>query len=197
MRVLVTYGSKRGGTEGLARMIAAELRERGLDVDVLAPRQVHDVAVYNAVVVGGALYAFHWHRAASRFVRHHAHALSQRPTWFFSSGPLDDSATRGDIPPVRGVIKLMERTSARGHVTFGGRLSPHARGPLASAMAKKNPGDWRDPAQVRKWAGVIAAELRSPPGTGQAPGDQVPEDQAPADQLPGGHAPAGQVPASH
>lgn len=182
MRVLVTYGSKRGGTEGLARMIAAELRDCGLDVDLLAPRQVHDVAVYNAVVVGGALYAFHWHRAARRFVRHHAHALRQRPTWFFSSGPLDDSASSGDIPPVRGVGKLMERTSARGHVTFGGRLSPHARGYPASAMAKRNPGDWRDPKQVRRWADLIAGELLSDRGASEARVDQAPTDPAQADR---------------
>jgi len=167
MRVLVTYGSKRGGTEGLARMVAGNLRDRGLEVDLLPPRQVHDVAVYNAVVVGGALYAFRWHPAARRFVRRHLHVLQQRPTWFFSSGPLDDSALKSDIPPVRGVARLMERSGAKGHATFGGRLSPQARGFPASAMAKKNAGDWRDPGQVRQWADGIAADLQSQ-GTGQA-----------------------------
>lgn len=167
MRVLVTYGSKRGGTEGLARMVAGDLRDHGLDVDLLPPRQVHDVAVYNAVVVGGALYGARWHPAARRFVRHQAHALRQRPTWFFSSGPLDDSAAKDDIPPVGAVARLMERTSARGHVTFGGRLSPQARGFPAAAMAKKNAGDWRDPEQVRRWADVIASELQSQ-ASGQA-----------------------------
>lgn len=160
MRVLITYGSRRGGTEGLAHMVADGLRECGLTVDVLPPPQVRDLAGYDAVVVGGALYAFRWHRAARRFVRKHVAGLRQRPTYFFSSGPLDNSAASADIPPVTGVRSLMDRTGARGHATFGGHLSPHARGFPASAMAKKNAGDWRDPVQVRAWALLIARQLQ-------------------------------------
>jgi menaquinone-dependent protoporphyrinogen oxidase len=160
MRVLVTYGSKRGGTEGLAHMVADGLRDCGLTVDVLPPAKVRDVVFYDAVVVGGALYASRWHKAARRFVRKHIAALRQRPTYFFSSGPLDSSAASTDIPPVTGVRSLMDRTGARGHATFGGRLSPHARGFPASAMAKKHAGDWRDPVQVRAWALLIARQLQ-------------------------------------
>jgi menaquinone-dependent protoporphyrinogen oxidase len=163
MRVLVTYGSSRGGTEGLARMVAEGLRDSGLDAEVLPPKRARDIASYDAVVVGGALYAFRWHRAARRFVRKHAAALRQRPTYFFSSGPLDDSAANNDIPPIPRVKALMERTGARGHVTFGGRLSPYARGMPASAMAKNHAGDWRDPAQVHAWAMQIAQQLTGAP----------------------------------
>jgi menaquinone-dependent protoporphyrinogen oxidase len=159
MRVLVTYGSKRGGTEGLAHMVATGLRECGLTVEVLPPSKAGDISRYDAVVVGGALYAFRWHKAARRFVRKHIAALRQRPTYFFSSGPLDDSAATNDIPPVPGVRSLMDRTGARRHATFGGRLSPHASGFPASAMAKKSAGDWRDPIQVRAWALEIGRQL--------------------------------------
>ena len=161
MRVLITFGSTRGGTQGLAQMVADGLRQEGLIVDVLPPSQVRRLDDYDAVVVGGALYAFRWHKAARRFVKRHMAELRQRPTYFFSSGPLDDSASRADIPPVKGVKALMDRTGARGHVTFGGRLSPYARGFPASAMAKKQSGDWRDPAQVRDWARIVASQLRS------------------------------------
>jgi len=137
MRVLITFGSTRGGTQGLAQMVADGLRQEGLIVDVLPPSQVMRLDDYDAVVVGGALYASRWHKAARRFVKRHMAELRQRPTYFFSSGPLDDSASRADIPPVKGVMALMDRTGARGHVTFGGRLSPYARGFPASAMAKK------------------------------------------------------------
>jgi menaquinone-dependent protoporphyrinogen oxidase len=97
--------------------------------------QIHGLDGYDAVVVGGALYAGRWHKASLRLVKRHARELKQRPVCFFASGPLDDSATGMDIPPVRGVKALMERVSARGHVTFGGRLSPDAKGFPASAMA--------------------------------------------------------------
>jgi menaquinone-dependent protoporphyrinogen oxidase len=165
MRVLVTYGSSRGGTEGLARMVADGLRDCGLDVEVLSPKRASDISGYDAVIVGGAVYAFRWHRAARKFVRKHAAALRQRPTYFFSSGPLDDSASSNDIAPVAGVKSLMERTGARGHATFGGRLSPDARGFPASAMAKKHSGDWRDSAQVRTWALKVAQQLVGETGT--------------------------------
>jgi menaquinone-dependent protoporphyrinogen IX oxidase len=33
MRVLITWGSKRGGTEGIARSLGESLRAQGLDVD--------------------------------------------------------------------------------------------------------------------------------------------------------------------
>jgi len=161
MKVLITFGSSRGGTQGLAEMVADGLREEGFTVDVLPPGQVRRLDGYDAVIVGGALYAFRWHRSARRFVKRHTAELRQRPVYLFSSGPLDDSASRGDIPPVKGVKALMERVGAQGHVTFGGRLAPDARGFPASAMAKKNAGDWRDPAHVRDWTRTVASQLRS------------------------------------
>ena len=57
MRVLVTYGSKRGGTEGLALMMADALRDEGVTVDVAPARTVRGAEGYDAVMVGGSLYA--------------------------------------------------------------------------------------------------------------------------------------------
>jgi menaquinone-dependent protoporphyrinogen oxidase len=162
MTVLVTYGSTRGGTEGLAATVADALRQEGLAVDVVPAGAVRGIGGYDAVVVGGALYAFRWHRDARRFVKRHTAELRKRPTYFFSSGPLDDSAAHGEIPPVKGVDALMRRVGARGHATFGGRLSPEAKGFPASAMAKKHAGDWRDPEQAGTWARSIAAQLALP-----------------------------------
>ena len=160
MRILVTYGSTRGGTGGLAEMVADGLRAEGFDVDLLPPRQVGRLDGYDAVIVGGALYASRWHKESRRFVKRHAAEIRQRPAYFFSSGPLDDSAVRGDIPPVKGVKALMEETGGRGHMTFGGRLLPDAKGFPASAMAKKLAGDWRDAGHVKQWTRTIAAQLR-------------------------------------
>jgi menaquinone-dependent protoporphyrinogen oxidase len=141
-------------------MVAEDLRGEGFQAEIAPPRQVRRLDGYDAVVVGGALYAFRWHRDARRFVRRHAAELQARPTWFFSSGPLDDSAAKQDIPPVNGVRNLMLRVGARGHATFGGRLVPDAKGFPASAMAKNHAGDWRDSQQVKAWVHDVAAELR-------------------------------------
>jgi len=161
MRVLVTYGSKRGGTAGLAEMLAAALTAHGLSVDVLPATEANGVEGYDAVIVGGALYTGRWHRDARRFVKRHAQELQSLPVWLFSSGPLDDSAARNELPPVAQVERLMSWIGARGHRTFGGRLLPDAKGFIASRMARAHSGDWRDPQLVRAWAGEIAAGLRA------------------------------------
>ncbi len=167
MSILVVYGSKRGGTEGLANMVGEGLRRDGFIVEVAKARAVRSVAGYEAVIVGGALYAGRWHRDAKRFVKRNERQLREVPTYFFSSGPLDESAVTRDIPPVRGVQSLMDRVNARGHVTFGGRLAPDARGFPAAAMAKKLAGDWRDAQQVDSWVKGIAPELGPAGGTAE------------------------------
>lgn len=161
MHVLVAYGSKRGGTAGLATMIGDELTKAGWDAIVIAADEVHDLAGVDAVIVAGGLYANRWHRDARRFVRRNASVLQERPAWLVSSGPLDDSAEKQEIPPTKQVKKLADRIGARGHVTFGGSLAPDAKGFPASAMAKARSGDWRDPDHVRSWVATIVDQLHS------------------------------------
>lgn len=161
MRVLVAYGSKRGGTAGLATMIGDALTNAGGDAIVLAADEVHDLAGVDAVIVAGGLYASRWHRDARRFVRRNAAALRELPVWLVSSGPLDDSAEKQEIPPTKQVKKLADRIGARGHVTFGGSLAPDAKGFPASALAKTRSGDWRDPDHVCRWVATIVDQLHS------------------------------------
>lgn len=159
MRVLITWGSKRGGTAGIGQIIAEELRERGHEAIAVPSDEAPPLHGFDAVIVGGALYANRWHRGARRFVERHARALRRVPVWLFSSGPLDDSAERGDLPPPRQVRALMDRIGAAGHVTFGGRLEATAEGVVAQAMAKEHAGDWRNPDRIRAWAGELAQAL--------------------------------------
>jgi menaquinone-dependent protoporphyrinogen oxidase len=161
MRVLVTWGSKRGGTEGIARIIGVTLQAAGFDVMLRQPREALEARGFDAAIVGGALYAGRWHREARAFVRRRRKELRRVPVWFFSSGPLDDSSERGVIPPTPQVLTLMEQTGALGHMTFGGRLLPDAHGFPASAMARKHSGDWRNQGSVRGWAADVARALPS------------------------------------
>jgi menaquinone-dependent protoporphyrinogen oxidase len=162
MRALVVYGSKMGGTAGLADKIGDGLRRHGLEATVRPAATVDVLDGYDAVIVGGALYAGRWHRDARGFVKRFRRDLRDRPVWLFSSGPLGDAGQKPDIPPVRGVAKLMGDVAACGHETFGGRLAADPPGFMARAMAKTVAGDWRDPAQVDRWTGSIATELLGP-----------------------------------
>lgn len=159
MRVLITWGSSAGGTEGIARIIGETLGTLGIDATLRAAREIRGVDAFDAVIVGGAVYANRWHRDARAFVTRNLPGLRTLPVWLFSSGPLDASADATELPPVREVAVLVDRVGALGHVTFGGRLDPAAKGAIASSMAKTSAGDWRNPARIRAWATAIAAEL--------------------------------------
>jgi menaquinone-dependent protoporphyrinogen oxidase len=159
MRVLITWGSKLGGAEGIARIVGEQLRRSGLEVELKPASEQRDVRGYDAVIIGGALYANLWHRHAYRFATRNIAALRRVPVWLFSSGPLDDSADHRDIPPTPQVEVLMERIGAQGHATFGGRLPADAKGFPAASMAKRLSGDWRNPDRIAAWAAEIAAAL--------------------------------------
>lgn len=158
--VLVAYGTTNGSTAEIAEAVAKVLRKDGLTVDVLPAGSVASAASYEAVVVGGALYAGRWHKDARRFVRRHRRALAGRPLWLFSSGPLGAEAVGRDIPPVPGVKKAMTRLGAREHVTFGGCLEEGAKGWVAGMILRSGKGgDFRDFTVIEEWAGRVAAEL--------------------------------------
>lgn len=179
LRVLVVFGSKRGGTAGLARMIGDELAAAGCRAVVTSAREARDVSDVDAVIVAGALYAGRWHADARRFVRRHTRELRNLPVWLVSSGPLDDSAEKHSIPPTAQVLKLGRRIGARAHLTLGGRLSENSSGFVAGAMAKKRAGDWRNPAHVKSFVTCVLKDLRgvtSPVG--------VPATGSPAAHVP-------------
>jgi len=54
---------------------------------------------YEAVVVGGALYALRWDRDARRFVTRNVRQLRTAPVWLFR-------AVRSTTPPLREPSKL-------------------------------------------------------------------------------------------
>ena len=53
MQVLVAYGSKRGGTAGLAEMIGKELEAAGVRADVEPARSVRSLESADAVILAG------------------------------------------------------------------------------------------------------------------------------------------------
>ncbi|MEE1938954.1 flavodoxin domain-containing protein [Streptomyces sp. TRM 70361] len=166
-RVLVAYGTRNGSTAEIAEWLGAALREKGLDTDVLPAAEVGDPGGYDAVLLGSGLYAGHWRHDAVRLARRHRQALARRPVWLFSSGPLDASADERDIPPAPGPARIAARVDARGHATFGGRLTEDARGFVARQIVKQGKGgDFRDRERIRRWAHSVAAELaeESPEG---------------------------------
>jgi menaquinone-dependent protoporphyrinogen oxidase len=141
-RVLVVYGSRHGGTQGIAERIGEVLQSRNLDATVVAARSVvaSQVATADAFVVGSGVYMGSWLDEPLEFMKRNTDALAAKPLWLFSSGPLPGSSKdkQADDPienalgpadgPGSGGRKKIEALSAatgpRDHRVFMGRYDP-------------------------------------------------------------------------
>ena len=164
MNVLVTYASKHGATEEIARAVSVELETRGITVHVEDARTA-DPAPYDAVVVGSAVYAGRWRKEASSFLESNADELSNRPVWIFSSGPTGSEdptvALDGWLYP-NALESTMETIGPQEIVVFRGAIDPDTLNFFERFIVKqvKAPtGDFREWDAIEAWAGSIANDL--------------------------------------
>jgi menaquinone-dependent protoporphyrinogen oxidase len=174
MSILVAYASRHGATQGIAERIADTLRASGLDVRVRPVRAVSDVPEYDAFVIGGAAYMFHWLKDATSFVRRHRAVLATKPVWLFSSGPLGtepldaqgNDQKRAAIP--RELPELAMLVGAReSRVFFGAYRRDRKPIGIGERFVSLMPatrdalpeGDFRDWAEIDAWARDIARSL--------------------------------------
>ncbi len=187
VKVLVVYGSRHGGTRGIAERIGDVLRAEGLGAEVSPADRAGDVGAADAVVVGSGVYMGSWLREAVAFIERNQAALAMRPLWLFSSGPLrgSTSAKRDqgkdpieaalgpeDGPGSGGRKKIAELSAAthpRDHRVFFGAFDP--KDPpramaerlvrmMPAAKGLLPPGDYRDWPLIEAWAREIAGALR-------------------------------------
>jgi menaquinone-dependent protoporphyrinogen oxidase len=167
MNVIVTAAGRQGATYEIAEAIGRVLRERGLETTVSRPEQVDDVTGYDAVVLGSAVYGGHWLEPAKDFARHFARELSKRPVWLFSSGPVGDprrklvqkmTADPLELPTVLGQTHACEHRILAGRLA-GARLGRAQR--LSLLLFRGLQGDWRDWAEVERYASAIADTLHA------------------------------------
>src|SRR5512139_4148850 len=85
--ILIGYATRYGSTQEVAEVVAAKLREIGLEVELQPMRKVSTLAGYSAVVLGAPLFMFRWHKDALRFLSRHRKALVERPVAVFALGP--------------------------------------------------------------------------------------------------------------
>lgn len=161
--VLVAYATKYGSTREVAEAVAATLRERGLEVDVRSARDVKGLDGYRAVVLGGALYFFHWRGDAHRFLRRNRAALSRVPVAVFAMGPINDTAeeftgARGQLDRALAKHAWFSPVSL---AIFGGRLDPTGlRFPDGNPAVKRMPAsDIRDWDAIEAWANSLSESL--------------------------------------
>jgi menaquinone-dependent protoporphyrinogen oxidase len=166
VQVLVAYATKHGATTEIAEKIGEVLREAGLSTDVLPVDRVSDLASYEAVVLGSAVYIGQWRKEAARFLEANEKALSGRPVWLFSSGPTGE----GDAVQLMQGWRfpgaqqpIADRIGPRDIAIFHGLLDGkrlNLAEKLIIKLVKAPVGDFRDWDAIRAWATAIAEALK-------------------------------------
>jgi menaquinone-dependent protoporphyrinogen oxidase len=181
MRVLVTYASRHGATQGIAERIGARLKGHGLEVATRPVDEAGEVpGYYDAFVIGSAAYMGHWLKEATEFVRRHRTTLATRPVWIFSSGPLGTEIVDVKGKDVRSATQPKEFTelraklNPRGTRVFFGAYDPEDEpiglaeklmSIMPSAREALPAGDFRDWHEIDAWADAVASELAREPVT--------------------------------
>jgi len=183
-RVQVVYGSRHGGTAGIAQRIAEVLRNEGADVLVANAADRPDPSGFDAYLIGSGVQIGSWHKEGFEFLERNQATLATRPVWLFSSGPLPGSSMMKEAEdrlelalgpregPGSGGRKRIEGLSAaihpRAHRVFYGAFDP--KDPprsmqerlvrLMPAAKRVLPtGDFREWDAIEAWARDIAGQL--------------------------------------
>ncbi len=180
MRVLVIHSSRYGATQGIAERIAAILRQHSHETTVQSAQYADDPAEYDAVVIGSAIYYFHWRKYATKYVRRYRDVLANRSVWLFSSGPLGTETKDAQgrelcvVLEPKEIAEFRQTIKPRDHRVFFGALEPGTVGFTHRLMLKLPAnrdhalfpeGDFRDWSDIEAWAGSIALALKTPAPT--------------------------------
>lgn len=165
----MSAASAHGATAEIARAIGDTLSRHGFATTVLSPGMVSSIEDYDAVILGSAVYVGHWLGPARDLVARFGDALAVRPVWLFSSGPVGDPSRKlvrsmGQDPV--DIARIVAVTHARGHQMFAGKLDPKQLSVPQRAsllLFRGLAGDFRDWAEISRWADSIATQLAALP----------------------------------
>lgn len=157
-RILVTYASRSGSTEGVAREIGRVLGA----ADILPIQEVKDLSSYHAIVVGSAIQGAKWLPEAVQFVRAHQEILRHKPFAMFtvcitlamSNSDPYRAAVSGWTSPIRAMVRPRSEGLFAGMLDF--RRLPlnwqtlKLRATVALGIFPR--GDRRDWNAIRAWA---------------------------------------------
>ena len=86
MKVLILFSTRDGQTREIAASMASELKEQGLDVDMVNMHRAEAIAWqdYDGVVIGASIRYGRFHSSLDGFIKKHQTALKQLPGAFYS-----------------------------------------------------------------------------------------------------------------
>ncbi|RQD84635.1 MAG: hypothetical protein D5R96_00970 [Methanocalculus sp. MSAO_Arc2] len=163
-RILVTYATRTGSTEGIATVIMDVLRSAGMDVDLLDIRNNPDPEVYDHLIIGGPIYMGRMAEVGD-FCRQHHDVISVRIRGAFAVGLM----FRDDDPEKQKQGREILQ-NALGQIVpahygyFCGKADPAGFSfaqRMVLKLVKAPIGDFRDPDAIRQWAEKVAWDIQN------------------------------------
>ncbi len=167
-KILVTYATRAGSTQGVAERIAQTLRANNHEVDLRLMQDVQDVLPYSAVIAGSAVRFDRWLPEAMQFLKHHQHDLEQKPFAPFlvcltlaKPSPKATQDAKAYMQAVRELVTPMSEG------LFAGALNMQKLPELRYRMLFQIPvlfrifkeGDYRDWEAIDTWANSLSSEF--------------------------------------
>lgn len=174
MKGLVVYGTRWGGTVGVAEKIAATLKKVEYAVDVVdARRNPPNMDAYELVIVGSGIRADKWTAETLRFLEKNAETLKRKKTALFVSCQMADRTDEGRCKGKEAyLLKVAEKYGLNpvSHGFFGGFMDfKKSHGLLVDIIVRVNSRnlrkngldthkihDTRDWKQIEAWALEVA-----------------------------------------
>jgi len=166
MKALIVYGSWAGSTQSIAEAIGGDLKDKGLDIDVIPASEAKSVAEYDVVVAGAAIRAFRPHGKVMRFLKKNVSALTAKKVALFAVCMSAGEETEENATQIEGYLQKMAdaapgvqpiKTGA-----FCGVMDMEKLGGMARFMMKRMGGeakDGRDWEAIAAWTDELAEAL--------------------------------------
>lgn len=86
MKSLILFSTRDGQTREIASYIASELKQQGVESDVINLHRCGEIqwTNYNRIMIGASIRYGHFHSSVDAFVKKHQQALNNTPSAFFS-----------------------------------------------------------------------------------------------------------------
>ena len=163
-RTLIAYASRAGSTAEVAETVGDVLRENGIDVDVRSVKDITEVAGYDSLVFGSAIWAGKPLPELLRFVAGQRDTIAQLPVAYFilcdtlrEYTPANRQIALGYLAPLRKLREPVNVGMFAGRRDFS-RVHPILAWILMRAFHLAE-GDWRDWEQIREWAATVAPQF--------------------------------------
>jgi menaquinone-dependent protoporphyrinogen oxidase len=176
-KILIVFESKTGQTKKIAESIENELHHEGYWVDLATPKKElpFPMESYQAIIVGGPVYASRYPRSLRKWVERHVEQLNKMPSAFFAVClgilQVDDQKVQDDERKIMADFFLQTGWRPQATQIFAGALAYTQYGWLKKILMKRiaakaggsqdtsRDHEYTDWEQVRSFARTVSDHL--------------------------------------